>query len=131
MKVVMVDDSPGDRKLCRLLLEETLGERLELVEAANARAGLGICRATPPDCILLDYKLPDMTGIEFLKQLRASEGDSPGAVHPAVVMLTGIADEAVAVEAMKAGAQDYLLKDRITPAGLLSAIETAIEKIGL
>ena len=125
----MVDDSLADRKLCRLYLEEALGSRLEFTHAEDAKTGLEVCRSAAPHCILLDYKLPDMTGLEFLARLRSI--DPMEAPTSAVVMLTGLADETVAVEAMKAGAQDYLLKDRITPEGLLSAIEKASEKIGL
>ncbi len=125
----MVDDNHRDRNLCRILLKETLGSRLEFFEAADAAAGLRLCREQSPDCVLLDYKLPDMTGIEFLEKLRST--DEPGIQGAAVVMLTGLADEQVAVDAMKSGAQDYLVKDRITPEGLLSAIEKAGEKVGL
>src|SRR5215475_7824436 len=129
MKVVMVDDSPLDRKLYRLMLEETFGKELELVEAGSAAAGIEACKTASPDCTLLDYRLPDMTGLEFLKQIRSND---PAAVPEfAVVMLTGLADEQIAVEAMKSGAQDYLLKDRITPDALTLAIRKATEKVGL
>jgi two-component system sensor histidine kinase UhpB len=66
MKVVMVDDSAAERKLCRLLLEEAHGPQLEFFEADTAIGGLEAVCATAPDCILLDYRLPDLTGLEFL-----------------------------------------------------------------
>lgn len=125
----MVDDSPTDRKLCRILLEEAAGTSLELWEAGEAEAGLETCRQVSPDCILLDYKLPDMTGLEFLDRLRATGPlDAPDI---AVIMLAGLGDEQVAVDAMKGGAQDYLVKDRLTSHGLMSAIEKACEKTRL
>lgn len=120
----MVDDSAADRKLCRLLLEETHGPRLEFFEAAAAGAGLETCRTVLPDCVLLDYRLPDMTGLEFLAHLREDSG-------VAVVMLSGTASDQVAVKAMKAGAQDYLDKDRITAEGLGLAIRNATQKVNL
>jgi two-component sensor histidine kinase len=129
MTVVIVDDSPGDRRLCRILLEESLGSRLEFWEEGAAVNGLETCRAVVPDCVLLDYKMPDMTGLEFLARLHS--GDPTTAPSVAVVMLTNLADEQVGVEAMRAGAQDYLFKDLITSESLLSAIEKAIEKVGL
>src|ERR1700689_1385578 len=125
MKVVMVDDSAADRKLCRLLLEEAHGPDLEFFEAAAARPGLETCRTVLPDCVLLDYRLPDMTGLEFLSRLR--ENDS----GIAVIMLSGTASEQVAVKAMKAGAQDYLTKDRITAEALGLAIRKATQKVHL
>jgi two-component sensor histidine kinase/CheY-like chemotaxis protein len=129
MKVVMVDDSPADRNLCKMMLEEALGPRLEYFEAATAANALATCRETAPDCVLVDYKLPDMNGLELLRRLRAENGGAAPSL--AAVMLTGLADEQIAVDAMKAGAQDYLIKDRITPESLLAAIENAHEKAGL
>ncbi len=128
MKVVMVDDSAGDRKMYRLFLEDLLGSRLDFRDAATGAAGLELCRTADPDCILLDYRLPDMTGLDFLAKLRADSTDVPSF---AVVMLTGLVDEQTAIDAMKAGAQDYLVKDRITPEGLISAVRRATEKVSL
>ena len=137
MKIVMVDDSPGDRRLCRILLEESLGSQLEFWEEGAASPGLDTCRRVAPDCVLLDYRLPDMTGLEFLARLQC-DGPvfAPAFAHVvapsfAVVMLTGLADEQLAIRAMKAGAQDYLFKDRITAESLLLAIEKANEKVSL
>jgi two-component sensor histidine kinase len=125
----MVDDSAADRRLCRILLEEQHGSGLEFVEAPDAALGLDLCRTAPPDCVLLDYKLADMTGLEFLSRLTR---ETPAGVPTfAVVMLTGLASEHVAVQAMKGGAQDYLVKDRLTAEALGSAVEKATEKVAL
>jgi two-component sensor histidine kinase len=125
----MVDDSAADRKLCRVLLEEQHGSTLEFMEARDAAHGLDLCRTAPPDCVLLDYKLPDMTGLEFLSDLtRDAPVDVPAF---AVVMLTSVASEQVAVQAMKGGAQDYLVKDRMTAEALSSAVTKATQKVGL
>ena len=78
MRVVMVDDSPGDRAMCRVLLEETRGSDLEFFGEASAAEGLAACAALSPDCVLLDYKLPDMTGLEFLAHLCLNDpADAP------------------------------------------------------
>jgi two-component sensor histidine kinase len=124
----MVDTSAADRKLCRILLEKTHGRKVEFFEADRASAGLDTCREMSPDCVLLDYKLPDMTGLEFLQRLRTTEAGHP---FTAVVMLTAVSGEQVAISAMNAGAQDYLLKDRITAEGLKLAIDRATQKLGL
>jgi two-component sensor histidine kinase/CheY-like chemotaxis protein len=125
----MVDDSVADRRLCRILLEDVYGPGLQFFEESEAAAGLTTCRAVGPDCVLLDYKLPDMSGLEFLKQL-VSEGSLSQPAF-AVVMLTGLSSEQVAVEAMRSGAHDYLLKDRISGRGLGMAIQKATQKVGL
>ncbi len=102
---------------------------LEICEAATGAEGLRLCRELAPDCVLLDYKLRDMTGLEFLAQLcEGSQADSPAY---AVVMLTGLASERVAVDALKAGAQDYLLKDRISAESLRLAVDKATGKVRL
>ena len=129
MKVVMVDDSAADRRLCQVLLAEVYGTKLEFFEAGGAAHGLEICRSGSPDCILLDYKLPDMTGLEFLAELHPVDRNQ--APHTAVVMLTGLSSEQVAVEALKSGAQDYLVKDRITADSLSMALENAMERVSL
>jgi two-component sensor histidine kinase len=129
MKVVMVDDSAADRRLCQVLLAEVYGSELEFFEAGCAAQGFKTCRAVMPDCVLLDYKLPDMTGLEFLSELCPEDAVLTPTV--AVVMLTGIASEQVAVRAMRAGAHDYLEKDRISAEGLSMAVRKATEKVSL
>lgn len=125
----MVDDSAEERTLCRILLEEVYGASLQFFEESEAAAGLKTCRTIVPDCVLLDYNLPDMTGLEFLAQLHL---EAP-VIEPAfaVVMLTGLNNYQVALEAMRSGAQDYLLKNRITGPALGVAIQNATQKVGL
>ncbi len=129
MKVVMVDDSPADCRLCHELLADVYGSELDFFESHGAAQGLETCRIVEPDCVLLDYKLPDMTGLEFLGRLCPE--DTVATPSFAVVMLTGMASEQVAVQAMRAGAQDYLVKDRITAESLSLAVRKATEKVGL
>jgi two-component sensor histidine kinase len=129
MKVVMIDDSAGDRHLCGNLLAETYGQSLDFWEADTGGRGLDMCRTVFPDCILLDYQLPDMSGMEFLTRLRSF--DTVEAPSIAVVIFTAIASEQVAVDALKAGAQDYLVKDLISTEALHLAIEKGTQKIAL
>ena len=72
------------------------------------------------DLILLDYRLPDINGLNLIKSIRALEIDIP------LIMLTGQGDEEIAVEIMKAGAADYLAKAKIEPNNLVKAINNAI-----
>jgi two-component sensor histidine kinase/CheY-like chemotaxis protein len=139
MRILMVDDSAADRRLCRILLEEKFpGLRFE--QARTGMDGLSLCRIFLPDCVLLDYRLPDMDGLEFIDlALQQAHPNSailavPSAtdVPPfALVMLTGLGNEKVAIRALKNGAQDYLGKDQMTAESLAMAVDKATEKVRL
>ena len=121
MRLLIVDDSAGDRRLCRELMEEAHDPSFELFEAADGASGLEACHTLSPDCVLIDYKLPDMTGIEFLEKLPGeSEND-----RFAIVMLTGKGSGEVAAAALKAGAHEYIMKDHLTAEALRLTIEKA------
>ena len=126
-RLLVVDDSQEDRETYRRLLARVVDCEYVLTESEGGDEGLAECRSSTFDCVLLDYRLPDMDGLEFLDEL--SEGT--GAVAIPVVMLTGQGSEAIAVKAMKHGAQDYLVKDRLTSEALARAVDNAIEKKSL
>lgn len=130
MKILMVDDSEADRRLFRVLLGESIASPLEFWGESLGSHALKTTRAVAPDCILLNHKLPDMNGLDFLTHLRAGE-ESEQRPEVAVVMLTRLLDEQMAIHAMRLGAQDYLVKDRMTPEGLSSVIERATHKMSL
>jgi PAS domain S-box-containing protein len=126
-KMLIVEDNPGDRTLFRLYLQNTADVAWSIREEERGEAGLATCRTFQPDCILLDYQLPDLDGLAFLERLRQEYGLE----SCAVVLATGMGDEAVAVEAMKRGAQDYLVKGKTTEEVLWRAIQNALEKVEL
>ena len=107
IRILVVEDDLVDRMACRRALAQDLDDEFVLSEAETGRDGLQLAHAQKPDCILLDYHLPDMNGLEFLAELRTD----PGEIPVPVMMLTGADNAAVAVESMKRGAQDYLVKD--------------------
>ncbi len=73
-KILIIDDSAEDRAVCRRLLLRSMQTTYLLEEADTATQGLLVCATFQPDCILVDYHLPDLTGLQFLTQLRARMG---------------------------------------------------------
>ena len=107
IRVLIVEDDLVDRMACRRALAQDPDYEFVLSEAETGREGLRLAHAQKPDCVLLDYHLPDLNGLEFLAELRNELDEIP----VPVMMLTGADNASVAVEAMKRGAQDYLVKD--------------------
>jgi len=105
--ILIVEDDLIDRMACRRALAQNPGYEFVLSEAETGSAGLQLAHAQKMDCVLLDYNLPDMNGLEFLVALKSDMGE----ITVPVIMLTGANNASVAVEAMKRGAQDYLVKD--------------------
>ena len=126
-KVLVVDDNPGDRRLYRLYLEDSTDQRYKIWEAKTAEEALELCGSIHPDCVLLDYSLPVMSGLEMLEVAAAEHGDLPFAV----LMLTGHRDNEIVAESLRHGAQDYLVKDITTQAYLERAVQNAIQKFAL
>ncbi len=121
-QILIVDDSPEDRALYRRLLEQ--GGSFTIVEADLGEEGLARCLAERPACVLLDYRLPDLDGLEFLAALPPQDG--PQAIP--VVFLTGEGNERLVAEAMRAGAADYLPKRGLTASALCRAVNNAIDR---
>jgi two-component system, chemotaxis family, chemotaxis protein CheY len=100
---LIVDDSRVIRKVARRILEEL---KFGIDEAEDGSDALEICRRKMPDAILLDWNMPNMSGIEFLRALRRE----PAGGKPIVVFCTTENDIAHITEAIGAGANEYLLK---------------------
>ena len=120
-RILMIDDSEDDRLLYKRCLQKSEGANYAVSEAANGEDGLASLDKKSFACILLDYSLPGRNGVEILKRIRVK--------HPfvAVVMLTGLGNEKVAVAAMQEGAQNYITKSTIDPQTLAHVIAVAIQ----
>lgn len=100
-RVLVVEDTPTQAELTRLLLSG-LGHEVRLADSAGA--ALLAARTWQPDALLVDIELPDYDGFELMRQLRA-EG-----LEAAVVVVTANASINAAVEAMRLGAVDFIVK---------------------
>ena len=130
LKILLIDDNPADAELLRRLLNKISEFQVEFTHCLDAESGQQALAARKTDCLLLDYRLGEHDGLEVLASIRALGDDVP------TIVLTGAGNETVAVEAMKRGAQDYMVKDVVvrqvmTPKALYRAITNAIEKVRL
>ncbi|KQO58014.1 histidine kinase [Methylobacterium sp. Leaf86] len=123
-RILLIDDDAVDRTSVRRALKKS-GLKHDLTEAPDGTTGLRLAREGAFDCILLDYRLPDVDTFDLLASLLAL----PGEGH-AVLMLTGEADEDLAFRLMRAGALDYLAKAEATPSSLARAIRYAEARRG-
>ena len=124
LRLLIVDDDPVDRETYRRLLKQHSDYTYDFLEADLGEDGLTLCQEESPDCILLDYRLPDLDGLEFLSAL----ANPDGGLSYAVIMLTGSGSEMLVAEAMKAGAADYMPKGVLTTESLGRAVSNAVEK---
>ncbi|MGH8002674.1 MAG: response regulator, partial [Brasilonema sp.] len=121
--LLIIDDCAEDRRIYRRYLLKDPSQSYQILEADSAQDGLAMCQEILCDVILLDFCLPDMSGLEILDQLKQDKFETPAAV----IMLTGQGDEAIAVQAMKKGVQDYLVKQHLKPDVLQSAVRNVIQ----
>ena len=121
--ILIVDDSPEDREMYRRFLKQHLTTRYQIVETESGEEALEQFPQLQVDLILLDYLLPDCNGLEFLAELKLQVKQIPP-----VVMLTGQGNEIVAVEAMKSGAKDYLIKGKLTAKSLCSSVTNILQQ---
>ncbi len=127
LRILLVDDQRGARRLVRQALAP-MGD-VDIVEAVSADQAVAAVESAPPDLILLDVRLTDdeddRGGLEVLRSVRQS--------HPAlpVVMVTASSEIASIREAMRLGAQDYVLKDELSPELLVPIVEGLRERAAL
>lgn len=121
--VLIIDDSPEDRESYKRIIAKgsVTDFSISIIEASMGDEAMDALGKEDPDCILLDYMLPDVTGLEFLSKLKDAHYSG------GVVMLTGEGDEKVAVEAMKNGVCDYLVKNDYSPNEFFNAIAKAVK----
>lgn len=121
-RLLLVDDQDFDREAIVRALRHTSYKDWEVLEAWNEATCMAHFRDDRmPDCILLDYSMPGRDGLKLM-QLMLDENP-----FAAIIMITGQGNETVAVQALKSGAMDYLVKDSIDPMRLETAIRHALD----
>ena len=122
MTILLVEDNPGDARLIRELFRDLQGRSFDVLTAESFRQAYDCLKERRVDLALVDLSLPDSHGLETFRKL--ADG------YPALpqVLLTGLNDRETAVQAVREGAQDYLLKGEVDGHILLRAIDYAIER---
>jgi CheY-like chemotaxis protein len=121
-KVLIVDDEYHTRKTIRALLHAMGCTRIH--EAADGESGLEAVRTIDPDVVLLDWDMPDMTGVEFLRALHAHGALADRSVP--IIMLTGHSERMRVLDAVRHGVHAFLLKP-VSRGALKARLHCALE----
>ena len=134
IRILIVEDSPADAGILRRILARTQQQEWQITQVTRLSQAIEACQLSSNsgdasiqsqeifDVVLLDLRLPDSTGLETVREFRNAPANIP------IVVLTGMNDEELGLQAMAEGAQDYLVKDAITMQTLVRAIYYAIER---
>jgi ActR/RegA family two-component response regulator len=124
-RLLVVDDDNNFRCSMRRIFHLMPDIASELVTAEDGEEAMRIVSNDGIDCVLMDHQMPKGNGLVWLKRMLEAKPEL------AIIMVTGAGNEEVAVEAMKNGAMDYLVKGSISPDSLRLAIMNVMDKIGL
>jgi PAS domain S-box-containing protein len=122
LSLLLFEDNLGDARLFIEALRDIEGQDFTVKQVSKLKEGLELLSAEHFDIVLVDLFLPDSRGLRTFLQIRDRVPDLP------VLVLTGFNDEMLAVEAVKSGAQDYLLKAELSPNLLKRALRYAVER---
>jgi len=122
IRVLLVEDNPADARLLRENLAESGGPTFRVTHAGRAAEAAQCLLLEHFDIVLLDLSLPDSNSLDTVRRIHRDARRTP------IVVLTGFADEARGVEAVRQGAQDYLVKGQADSRLLVRAIRYAIER---
>jgi PAS domain S-box-containing protein len=120
--ILLIEDNPGDARLIQEMLAEPGKADYHLENADRLSQGLERFLEGGIDVVLLDLSLPDSQGLETLSKVRAQASEVP------IIVLTGLDDEVTAVEAVRQGAQDYLVKGDVDSKLLWRAVRYSVER---
>ena len=122
IKILLVEDNPGDFRIIQQMLKESEHTLFELIHVPKLEAGLKLLEDSKFDIVILDLNLPDSEGLDTFVQVLSKHPELP------IIILTGLSDEEVGIDAVKKGAQDYLVKGEFNGKLLVRSIHYAIER---
>jgi two-component system cell cycle response regulator len=122
IKVLLIEDNPGDARLIREVLSDTDNQNIALKWVDQLETGIELITKDGFDVVLLDLSLPDSHGMETIISFREQAPAIP------IVVLTGLDDEKVAINAVQHGAQDYLIKGQVNSSVIMRSMRYAIER---
>ncbi len=125
IKVLLIEDNPDDAELIRRKLEKSANTGFSITSVTRLQEGLDHLARNKPDLILADLGLPDSHGLDTVTKILLN---SP---HIPLVVLSGFDDEAIAIKAVKSGAQDYLVKGQLEGIPIERSLSYAIERAQL
>jgi signal transduction histidine kinase/DNA-binding NarL/FixJ family response regulator len=121
-RILLVEDNPGDARLLQEALREIDSPPFELIHVDHFNAAIECLKQECFGAVLLDLSLPDAKGIDSVVRMQREANDIP------IIVLTGLDDDAVALDAVRAGAQDYLIKGQIDGRLLVRSVSYAVER---
>jgi signal transduction histidine kinase len=124
LNILVVDDDDGDRAQLKRVLKQT-GLPSTCTETSSINDALEACENAAFDCAIVDYRLPGEDGLAGVALLHDRYP------YMALIMVTGQGDEAIATEAMRSGASDYIRKTQISVESIARSIENAVERAAL
>lgn len=125
INILIVDDDDYDRQIYKKNITKYLPKQFLVTEADSGQSALQICAGLQPDCILIDYYMPGLNGINFMDEITSSSEIN----NPAIIFLTGKGDETIAAEVIRKGAVDYIPKAKVRGDVLAESIKKSIDVI--
>ena len=122
IRALLIEDNPADAEIVREMLAKGARARFEIEVAERLGSGIEALHQDHFDVVLADLNLPDSYGLDTFRALQECCPDTP------IILLTGLEDEGIAEQALKQGAQDYLVKSQIDARSLDRSIRYAIER---
>jgi DNA-binding NtrC family response regulator len=121
-KILLIEDNMGDARLLEMMLSEVANPSFNIVWADRLDKGLREIESCDIELVLLDLGLPDSQGFETFDSIHSTIPDVP------IIVMTGLNDETLALEAVRKGAQDYLVKGQVNGNLLIRSMRYAIER---